>query len=306
MNGDFLRDLRKGLGGDPKTLACKYLYDERGSELFHKICLSEEYYLSDTENELLEKYAAAIEGYAKKPITLIEFGCGDGKKSETLIAGMTKVARFIPMDICAEVLKDTADRLAKRFPDLRIEPVEGDFTAAMPDLTFGSDEQPLGFFSGSTIGNLEEAEAAGFLRSAAAFLGEEAMFLLSADLAKGLKTLSAAYNDKQGHTASFNLNLLRRINRELGGNFDLRKFSHEGRWNEAKSRMEMHLVSLADQKVEVRDTVYRFKKGETIQTENCRKYSIPQLKQLAETNRWRPVQTFTDPNRFFSLNLLAA
>lgn len=300
----FLNDVLEGLSSMPKTLPCKYLYDEAGCRLFTEICNVEEYYLTDLESSLLKKYAPSIEAYATKPITLLEFGSGDAKKSEILIANMTKVKKFIPLDICREELEASTARLQKKFPKLEITPICGDFTDSFPKPKISEDEQMMGFFSGSTIGNLDDGESREFLRSVADCLGRGGFLLLSADLVKGLEILSAAYNDKQGRTASFNLNLLRRINRELDADFDLKKFSHVARWNGEKSRMEMHLVSLADQEVSIGGRSCRFDEGETIHTENSRKYSLLQLRQLAEANRWRLKKSFTDAEQFFSLNLL--
>ena len=300
-----MEDVLEGLSSAPKTLPCKYLYDEAGCKLFTEICQAEEYYLTNLETALLKRHAPAIEACAAKPVTLLEFGCGDGKKSEILMENMRRVRKFVPIDICQGELSATARRLRKKFPSIAIEPICCDFTVSLAELQPDESEQVLGFFSGSTIGNLGEGEAREFLRSLADCLGRGAFLLLSADLVKGLEILSAAYNDKQGRTASFNLNLLKRINRELDADFNLDKFAHDACWNGEKSRMEMHLVSLAAQEVKIGAISYRFSKGESIRTENCQKYSLPQLRKLARESRWRPLKSFTDPKQFFSLNLLA-
>jgi len=306
----FLQDVLNGLGSTPKTLPCKYLYDNRGSELFHQICATKEYYITSTEVALLKQNATAIEGYASKPLALVEIGAGDGKKGEALLENIPSIERYMPLDICPKELETTTARLSQTFSSLVIEPICCDFTVAFPPpINNGNNNgkhQLLGFFSGSTIGNLKEEETRQFLTRSAQFLGKNAMMLLSADLIKEERILHNAYNDKEGATASFNLNLLTRINRELKANFMVENFRHEGRWNKQKSRMEMHLVSQCNQEVTIGGHTVKFSKDETIHTENSQKYSPSKLKELAEANGWQLVKTFTDSNDFFSVNLLKA
>ena len=299
----FLSDVLEGLTATPKTLPCKYLYDHRGSELFHQICQAEEYYIPATETALLRQNAAAIEAGATPPIALVEIGAGDGKKGEVLIENTNSVARYIPLEICPEELAATAERFRQRF-DIEVCPIQCDFTTELPPVPPAKGQQFLGFFSGSTIGNMPTDEAEAFLRRISRFLGKGSLMVLSADLIKEEQVLRNAYNDKNGVTASFNLNLLERINRELKADFEVGNFHHEGRWNKQKSRMEMHLVSRCQQEVTIGERTVNFSKDETIHTENSRKYSTDQLKELVNANGWQLTETFTDPKKFFSLNVL--
>jgi L-histidine Nalpha-methyltransferase len=214
------------------------------------------------------------------------------------------VPAYIPIDISPESLREAAEWLAERHERLAIVPRVADFTITRT-LPFAAQGRPkLGFFSGSTIGNLSHADARKFLVNAARLLGPGSKFLIGVDLKKSPALLIPAYNDARGVTAAFNLNLLARINRELGGSFELSRFAHDALWNEVQGRMEMYLVSLAEQIVRVSGRAYSFARGERIHTENSHKYTVAEFQALARAGGWQPVKAWTDPEQLFSLHLL--
>ena len=302
---DFAGAVLAGLARKPRSIPCRFFYDARGSELFEEITKLDEYYPTRTETALLEIYGPEIAALAGPGRVLIEFGSGSSRKTSLLLGALQDVPAYIPIDIAAESLQEAAAWLACRHPSLTILPLIADFTAtrALPGAARG--RQRLGFFSGSTIGNLTRDEARVFLVNAARLLGTGSAFLIGVDLKKPASILLPAYNDARGVTAAFNLNLLTRINRELGGTFDLSRFAHEAVWNEQSDRIEMYLESLADQMVRVLDRGFAFARGETIHTENSHKYTVEEFQALARAGGWRPVKAWTDPDNLFSLHLLS-
>ena len=280
QTSDFARDVVAGLTADPKTLPAKYLYDDHGSALFEDITVLPEYYPTRTELGILEQRADEIAQLIPSGASLIEFGSGSTIKARIVLRAAA-VAAYVPVDISASFLNQEAARLKQDLPRLQILPVAADFTKPFDLPPQVRARAHVGFFPGSTIGNFEPPEAAKFLRHAARLLGRGAHLIVGIDLIKDARVLHAAYNDAAGVTAAFNLNLLRRINRELGADFDLDGFRHDAFYNDDAHRIEMHLESLVAQSVRIGDRAIRFGAGETIHTESSYKYSVESFQSLA-------------------------
>ena len=295
-----------GLSHKNRSIPCRFFYDEVGSFLFEEITRLEEYYPTRTETALLDAHSAEIAALAGAGRVLVEFGSGSSRKTRLLLDALEDLAAYVPIDVSDTILADATARLRKCHDGFPILPLVADFTRTRT-LPEGIAQLPkLGFFSGSTIGNLGHTEAGAFLENAAHLLGPGGLFLVAVDLKKDLDILLPAYDDAQGVTASFNLNLLARINRELDGNFDLSRFAHEAVYNEALGRVEIYIVSRADQTVSVCGRSFRFKRGERIHTENSHKYSVDEFQALARRADWHSVKAWTDCGDLFSLHLLAA
>jgi len=293
-----------GLSDSPKWLSAKYFYDAAGSELFEEITRLPEYYPTRTELSILERCAGEISGYIPLSSGLVEFGTGSTKKVRILIDAAPQLAAYVPVDISAQFLAQEAAQLRRDVPWLPVLPVAADFTRDF-DLPPQIRSRPrVGFFPGSTIGNFEPEDAAEFLRQAARVLGQGATMIVGVDLIKDTAVLDAAYNDAAGVTAQFNLNILARMNRELGGNFDLSSFRHRAFYNVENHRIEMHLESLKAQTVAVAGGSFAFEKGETIHTENSYKYTIESFRTLAREAGWRWAATWTDEKNYFSVHAL--
>jgi dimethylhistidine N-methyltransferase len=292
-----------GLLQPRKTLPAKLFYDEEGCRLFGEITRLPEYYLTRTERELLERVAPRVAATMQAPAVLVEYGASDEAKAEFLLR-TSVFGAYVPIDVAVPQLEQMRARLHRWRPELLVCLVPADFmdVAALPT------EVPalprLGFFPGSTIGNLDPEEARHFLQRARGVLGAGATFLVGVDLRKDPAILVPAYNDAQGVTAAFNRNLLVRINREAGADFDVNAFEHRAIWNDEASRIEMHLVSRRAQVVRVAGHAIRFAAGETIHTENSYKYSPERFAALAEQAGWRIAESWTDPAQLFSLHLL--
>jgi len=300
----FETDVVAGLTGSPKRLPSKYFYDERGSALFEDITELPEYYPTRTEIALLTEAAPAIASHITRDAALIEFGSGASVKTRLLLDAAPQVGVYIPMDISEDALAPAAAAIRAAYPGLRVAPLVGDFTQPI-DLPPAAAGRPrTGFFPGSTIGNFPPDEAVAFLRAARRLLGEGAQFIVGADLVKDEAVLVAAYDDAQGVTADFNLNLLARINRELGGDIDLATFAHRAVWNAAESRMEMHLVSRADQSFHVAGRTITMAAGETIHTENSYKFTIESFTALADRAGWRVGAQWVSRDPAFAVFLL--
>lgn len=303
-DGDFAEAVLRGLSRRPRAIPCRFFYDARGSELFEEITKLPEYYPTRVETALLEAYGAEIAELAGSGRVLIEFGSGSSRKTNLLLSALGRVPAYVPIDIAGESLKEAAEWLSGQHLGLTIQPLIADFTTTRTLPSVAAGKPRLGFFSGSTIGNLTHEEARAFLANAARLLGPGSAFLVGVDLKKSEHILVPAYSDARGVTAAFNLNLLARINRELGGSFDLSRFAHDAVWNEAAGRMEMYLVSLAEQIVRVAGRAFSFASGERIHTENSHKYSVEEFQALARAGGWHPVKAWTDPDALFSLHLL--
>ena len=300
---EFADAVLKGLARRPRSIPSRFLYDTVGSALFEVITKLKEYYPTRTETAMLETYGVDIARLAGDVDILVEFGSGSSRKTGLLIDALDGLGTYIPIDVAEAFLADAAKRLEAEHDGLTVKPLVGDFTKtrALPGSLRGGR---LGFFSGSTIGNLTHAEATAFLANAAQLLGRGSTFLIGVDLKKGLDILLPAYNDDDGVTASFSLNMLARINRELGGDFDIETFAHRAVYNEAEGRIEIYLESLTEQTVRVRGRSFTFAKAERIHTENSHKYSVPEFQALAASAGWQPVEAWTDEDDLFSLHLL--
>jgi dimethylhistidine N-methyltransferase len=253
--------------------------------------------------KILRDHAADIAVLIPQDSALIEFGSGSSKKARILLSAVaSKLAAYVPVDICREMIEQEAAELRPDFPGLKVLPVTADicFPFQLPEEAKAAKAR-IGFFPGSTIGNFEPHEAASFLRNAAQILGPGATLIIGADLIKDVDVLNAAYNDAAGVTAEFNFNLLKRINRELGGTFKLDAFEHHAFFNRERNRVEMHLASLKRQKVKVAGETFDFRAGETIHTENSYKYSVESLRALARGAGWLPVGLWTDAAKYFSI-----
>ena len=290
----FAVDVIAGLTAKPKRLPSKYFYDLAGSALFERITQLPEYYPTRCELALLDENAPAIASLFPPTCALIEFGAGSSKKARILLGAAVTVEAYAPVDISGDFLKQDAAQLRRDFPRLAVHPVVADFTQGFEVPSAIARLPRVGFFPGSTIGNFEPHEAAKFMRHAGQALGEGAVLVIGVDLIKDAAMLCPAYNDAEGVTAKFNLNLLARINRELGANFDLGAFEHHACYNRTQNRIEMHLASLKRQKVRVNGKAINFRLGETIHTENSYKYTIEGFKALAYGVGWSPLRVWSD------------
>jgi dimethylhistidine N-methyltransferase len=312
---NFRDDVVNGLAQPRKALAPKYFYDARGSELFEAICDLPEYYPTRTELAMMQAHAPAMARLLGSPSSssssssclLIEYGAGSGRKTRVLIEALAPAA-YVPIDISRTALQQCAAELAAAYPKVKVAAVCADYSRpmALPQIDDIAQPRRVIYFPGSTIGNFTRADALGFLRHAHALAGTGGAMLVGVDLKKDPARLHAAYNDAQGVTAAFNLNLLARINRELDGNFDLASFEHHAFYDAAKGRIEMHLRSLRDQAVSVAGQTFKFRQGETMHTENSCKYSVEEFQQLAREARFKPAHCWVDPEQLFSIHYLLA
>ena len=296
-----------GLTASPKTLPPFLLYDAAGVELFEQITRLPEYYVTRTERALLARVAPEIAVLAEPDSVLVEYGASDEGKAAVLMDAVPgRFGAYLPIDVAGGALEAMARRLRASRPELRVFPYCGDFLRpiALPESVGGMAR--FGFFPGSTIGNLDPEEAGAFLRQVAATLGKEAWLVVGVDLRKDPGVLVPAYDDAAGVTARFNLNLLTRLNRELGADFDVGAFRHKAVWNERESRIEMHLVSQQAQVARVAGSAIRFESGETIHTENSYKHSLAGFAALAEGAGWRARRVWTDAAGLFSIHALQA
>jgi dimethylhistidine N-methyltransferase len=305
-DSDFAQALCAGLRREPRQVAPKFFYDQQGSALFDRICELPEYYPTRTEFEILREHAGEMADCVGARADLIEFGAGSLQKIRLLLGALQQPARFVPVDISAEHLHAEARRLAAEYPGLSVLPLAGDFSAdlALPPLLAGSARR-VGFFPGSSIGNFTPSEALQFLRRCAVWLAGGGL-LVGVDLVKAPILLQAAYNDSQGVTAAFNLNLLARANRELGANFDLAGFHHHAFYEPRLQRIEMHLLSARDQSVQIGDASFDFAEGQTLHTENSCKYTVAGFQALARAAGLQPQAVWTDEQRLFSVHWLTA
>jgi len=295
-------DAVQGLSQTPKGLSPKWFYDARGSEIFEEITQLAEYYPGRTERAILETHLPQISAHVPEGAALVELGSGASVKTRLLLDALTQLSGYVPVDISEAFLRATASRLAADYPTLEVTPVVADFMqqVTLPDL---GDRPVVGFFPGSTIGNLEPEAAEALLARLRAWSGH-GVLILGVDLLKSTETLVSAYDDPAGVTARFNLNLLTRLNREAGAEFDLDSFRHKAVWNASESRVEMHLESLRDQEVDLGGHRVTFVAGETIHTENSHKYSVEGLSRLASRAGWRVAEVLTDPDALFAVAVL--
>lgn len=302
---EFRAAVLTGLAAPQKEISAKFFYDAEGSRLFDRICELDEYYPTRTEMAILSVQIDAIVGLLPSRPVLVEFGSGASLKVRLLLDALDRPACYVPIEISRDHLLRAAEALARDYPDLPIVPVHADFTRPFrwPDTL---PQRPrLGFFPGSTIGNFHPADATRILAQFARQLGSNGWLLIGVDLKKDPAILHAAYNDAAGVTAAFNLNLLTRINRELGGTFNVDAFRHDAFYNRDAGRVEMHLRSVHGQSVRVAGRVFHFSEDESIHTENSYKYSLAEFRAVAVAAGYQPAAVWTDRQRLFSVHLLS-
>jgi dimethylhistidine N-methyltransferase len=303
---EFESDVIAGLSCEPKSIPPKYFYDAEGSRLFDEITRLPEYYPTRTETGILQTHARDLNGIVLQGAALVEFGSGACIKVQILLDNVPAISAYLPVDISGDFLKGQAEKISASYPRLSVHPVVADFTRPFALPGEFAQRPKTGFFPGSTVGNFEPHDAVSFMRNAARTIGPGGVFVIGVDLVKDPTMLRAAYNDSAGITARFNLNLLRRINRELDGNFDLRNFEHHAFYNRERRRIEMHLASKKRQKVMVAGRAFSFRAGETIHTESSYKYTPGSFAALARGCGWTPETTWTDPAGLFSVHVLRA
>jgi len=304
---DFRTEVLAGLGRSPKEFLPKFLYDKQGAELFDAICTLDEYYLTRTETAILHTYAEEIAALIGNG-ALIEFGSGSSQKVRIILDAMPQVSSQLPvyvgLDISKQHLQESCTQLAQDYPGLVAIAICTDYTQPLqlPDISAIRNKHKVGFFPGSSIGNLEPQEAVQFLKNTASVL-EHGDLLIGVDLKKDKAILEAAYDDAQGISAAFALNLLTRINRELGADFELANFGYQAIYNPV-GRIEMYLISLVDQVVHLGDVAISFQAGELLRTENSYKHSISEFQEIATLAGFQSKRVWTDPQQWFSLHYL--
>ncbi len=304
------RDVRLGLTSSPKHLPCRYFYDTEGSRLFEAICRLPEYYLPRAEREILRAHAGEVASRFSGPITLVELGCGSAAKTRLLIEAFLRrhdTLRYVPVDISRTMLEETAGALVRDYAPLDVIAVCGDYEDGLRHMAEMTDRPRLLLWLGSSVGNLHRPEAAAFLGHIRRQTAPHDRVLIGIDLRKDPEVLLRAYDDSQGVTARFNLNILARLNRELDARFDLRAFRHRALYDDARGRIEMHLVSTRPQQVAIGrlGLTVHFEGGESIHTENSYKYSLGEIDALASEAGYSVEAQWLDAKRRFSVNLLA-
>ncbi len=303
----FLQEVLDGLSSDPKTLPCKYFYDQRGSELFEQICQLDEYYITRTEMELLQQVRFELAELIGENAAIIEPGAGAGKKIQLLLDAIEDPELYVPLDISKDFLDHSASVIQKRFPHIKVESIAADFT---DELSWPNEHQKaqgknVVFFPGSTIGNFVPKQATHFLKSLSQLVDQDGGIVVGVDVLKDIPTLEAAYNDSQGVTAEFNKNILKRINRELDADFQIERFEHKALFNPQQSRIEMHLFSQSDQTARLGNQTINFKRGESIHTENSYKYSIDDFEKIVHDAQLKIEHTWQDKDQLFSMHYLS-
>jgi L-histidine Nalpha-methyltransferase len=301
----FRADVLNGLAARPRAIPARWFYDRRGSELFEAITQLPEYYPTRTETALLLQVSPALTQQVAARSAVVEFGSGSSTKTPILLRSIAPAA-YVPIDISGEFLRHSAAELSESFPGLPVHPVEADFLRPVPLPAEVADLPKLGFFPGSTIGNMTPMDAVDLLRAMRSWLGEGAKLLIGMDRVKSPDILVPAYDDAQGVTAAFNLNLLERINRELDGTIPLDAFRHRAIWNADAARIEMHLEAQRDVEFTVEGRPFEMAAGETIHTENSHKYGPNGARMLLRAGGWTPIAEWTDPQDWFALVLCEA
>jgi L-histidine N-alpha-methyltransferase len=296
---DMLADVLRGLRATPKELPCRYFYDDEGSRLFERITELPEYYLTRTEHALMERHAKAMASLIGPRCVLIEYGSGSSTKTRLLLDQLTAPLAYVPVDLAATALRRAADQLAAAYPSLRIVPLARDFTK--PLMPPAPAQRRVVYFPGSTIGNFTPAETITLLKQTNDLCGPGGGLLFGADLKKDPAVLHAAYNDAAGVTAAFNKNLLARLNRELGADFDLEQFWHHAFYNPEPGRIEMHLVSRCNQRITLAAETFPLADGETIRTEFSYKYAVADIHALATAAGYRVCEMWSDDGRRFGV-----
>ena len=294
-------DVIEGLQRPQKEIPSKYLYDARGSQLFDAICELDEYYPTRTEMAIMQECIGEMADALGRNVHLVEYGSGSSLKTRTLLDHLNELAGYVPVDISRDHLLDAAESLAERFPDVPIQPVCADYTGNVPLPPLPAGARRVVYYPGSTIGNFQPEEATAFLSDIADRVAPDGGLLIGVDLRKSPDLLHAAYNDADGVTAAFNKNLLRRINRELGADFDLDAFRHDARWNDKAGCIEMHLVSTTTQTVSIDGHTFAFDAGESIRTEYSFKYTLEEFAARAADAGLHVNRVWTDDAGLFSV-----
>ena len=300
---DFYAEVLEGLQKNPMTIAPKFFYDEKGSQIFDLICKTHDYYPTRTETKIIRDNIDEIGACLGTGSLLVEPGSGNSRKVRELLDAI-KPHTYIPMDISQKYLQKEAKKLAKEYPWLNVHAICTDYTAAINLPYKNNSQHRVAFFPGSSIGNFEPKDAIEFFTNIARMVGKKGGLLIGVDLQKDVGRLEAAYDDIDGHTAAFNLNLLTRINRDLDANFDLQCFQHRAYYNQEKSRIEMHLICTRAQQVNINGHVFDFQLGDDIHTECSYKYTVKSFQQLAAKAGFQPVNVWVDKNELFSLHYL--
>ncbi len=302
-NAGIQRELLDGLRKPEKSLPAKLFYDERGSELFEQITKLDEYYLTRTETKIFADRIDEIIGHLGSDVILIEFGSGNSQKTRILLDHLPDPAGYVPIDISQEKLTESATAIAAAYPGLNVLPIWADYTREFELPAIGGSRKAA-LFPGSTIGNFYPHEAEAFLKRVAKLVGEGGGLLIGVDLKKDARILNLAYNDAQGVTAAFNLNMLEHINREFGASFQLDQFRHQATYNEALGRIEMYLVSVEDQTVSLGDAEFSFRRDERILTEVSHKYTVEDFERLAVGGGFHVRDVWIDGDQLFSVQCL--
>lgn len=305
-NAEFRSEVVDGLRATPKHLPCKYLYDERGSQLFDEICTLDEYYLTRSEDQIIRRYAGEMAEQIGAGVMLVEYGSGSSTKTRALLDELEEPAAYVPVDISREHLSASANRVYRQFPHIEVLPVCADFTQSfsLPKSRRKPTHAAV-FFPGSTIGNFERPDALAMLQQIADLCGRGGGLIIGVDLQKEVETIEAAYNDRQGVTAEFSLNLLRHINRKLDGDFDLEQFRHHAVYDDEHNRVRISLVSQCDQDVTIGDETFQFDQQEQIVTEYSHKYTVDGFASLAAQAGLTLRRTWTDDREMFAVLHLA-
>ncbi|WP_242148559.1 L-histidine N(alpha)-methyltransferase [Sphingomonas sp. BAUL-RG-20F-R05-02] len=301
----FRADVLRGFEIRPRAIPARWFYDRRGSELFEAITDLPEYYPTRAETAILRRIAPEVAKLAGPGRAVVEFGSGSSMKTPLVLAAVAPAA-YVPIDISGDFLRESSAALASAFPGLAVLPVEGDFMKPIALPNEIADAPKLGFFPGSTIGNMVPHSSVDLLRAMKASLGEGAMLLIGMDRIKDASILTAAYDDAAGVTAAFNLNLLERINRELGGTIPLDRFRHVARWNDDRARIEMHLEAQSDVDFTIEGHAFSMATGDTVHTENSHKYGLRDARILLRSGGWTPIADWTDEDEQFAVILAEA
>ncbi|QDV22618.1 L-histidine N(alpha)-methyltransferase [Aureliella helgolandensis] len=302
----FYSDVLLGLASPSKYISSKYLYDAQGSALFDQICEVEEYYPTRTERLIMSQYTSQMADCIGTQAVLVELGSGSSIKTRVLLDSLKQPRAYVPVDVSREHLLQTVEGLERDYPGLQVQPIVADFTQQfeLPDSI--AEENVTVFFPGSTIGNLSALDAQRLLHQLTKLQHRRLGLLIGFDLVKDVRVLEAAYNDAAAVSDAFTLNVLHRINRELGGSFDVKQFEHHAFFNPEFSRIEIYLVSLCEQSVQVGDRVFQLGEGERILTEYSHKYSVEQFSEMATTAGFEMQHVWTDSQDYFAVAYLEA
>ena len=305
---EFYEAVLEGLSLPQKTISPKFFYDERGSKIFDKICDTPEYYVTRTEIALLNDIQEELNSLVEPGVAVAEYGCGSSIKIKALLSALPEPSHYIAIDISKSHLIATAKEIALDYSNISVGAICADFMEPIdwPESAYFESIKRFAFFPGSTVGNLQPSEAIQFLKYVRHLVGDEGTFLIGVDMKKDAGIFNQAYNDAEGHTADFNLNLLHRMKNELGADIDISEFSHKAFYNEKLGRVEMHLISDVEQVIKIDSLEFSFEKGESIHTECSYKYSISEFSELAKKSGFSLLKNWSDKRDFFSIYLMKA